>query len=432
MIKLNTLKRMRSFLLLWCAQAISLLGSEMTNFALTIHIYGQEGTASSVALLKVFYFLPSILLCFAAGALADRWDKKKVMLSGILSGALATLSMLLLSALGALETHYLYAINFTVSFVNAFMNPAVYVAITLLSPKDQYVRASGLQLFSVALAKVIAPVLSAGVMRLGGIKSVFVLDIVSFAAAFYIILFFVKIPEIPGGAQDAKEPFLKSSLSGLLFLKEHKAVLKCILFLSLINLLANLGGDSSMMPSMVLARTDGNELMLSAVTSAAGIGALIGSITVTAARGAKSKSRIMFLSCGASFLICDFSYALGQSAIVWAAGALAGNFLVPFISANNAAIMRSNVPVSLQGRIFALRDTIQFFPIPIGLYLGGFLADHLFEPFMLTESPLQNILSMLVGTGKGSGMAVIMLMTGIAGFTAGLISSRNPVYRQLD
>ena len=432
MIKLNNLTGMRSFLLLWCAQAVSLLGSEMTSFALTIHVYGTEGTASSVALLKVFYFLPSILLCFAAGALADRWDKKKVMLSGIMAGALASLSMLLLSTMGTLETDYLYAINFTVSFVNAFVGPAINVIITLLSPKEQYVRVSGLQLFSIALAKIIAPVLSAGIMHLGGIQSVFVLDLVSFVIAFFVILFFVKIPPIPDGAQEPKEPFLKSCLTGLLFLKQHKAVLKCILFLSLINLLANLGGDGSMMPSMVLARTGGNELTLSAVTSAAGIGALIGSIAVTAARSAKSKSRVMFLSCAASFLICDLSYALGQSPAIWAAGALAGNLLIPFITANNVAIMRSNVPIPLQGRIFALRDTIQFLPIPIGLYLGGFMADHVFEPFMQSQSPIQNILSVLVGTGKGSGMAVIMLMTGIAGFTASLISSRNTIYRQLD
>ncbi len=432
MIKLNNLAGMRSFLLLWGGQAVSLLGSEMTNFALTVHVYGIEGTASSVALLRVFYILPSILLCFAAGVLADKWDKKKVILTGIAAGALATLAMLLLSGAGALETRYLYAVNFSVSFVNAFMNPAVYVAITLLSPKEQYVRVSGLQLFSMALAKVAAPVLAAGVMRRGGIQSVFILDIASFCIAFFVLLVFVKLPPVPGGGGEAKVPFIKSCLSGLSFLKEHKAVRKCILFMSLINLLANMGGDGSMMPSMVLARTGGNELTLSAVTSAAGIGALIGSIAVTAARAAKSKSRVMFLACAASFLICDFSYALGQSAPVWAAGALLGNVLIPFISANNAAIMRQNVPVGLQGRVFALRDTLQFLPVPVGLYLGGFMADCVFEPFMQAASPLRDLLTALVGTGKGSGMAVIMLMTGIAGFAASLLSNRNPVYRELD
>ena len=311
------------------------------------------------------------------------------------------------------------------------MGPAIYVAVTLLSPKEQYVRASGLQLLSMAVAKVAAPVLAAGVLRLGGIQNVFILDLATFAAAFLIVLLFVKIPPVPGGAE-TKETFIKSCLTGLSFLRKHKAVRKCIFYLAAINLLANLGGDGSMMPSMVLARTGGNELTLSAVTSAAGIGALIGSIAVTAARAAKSKSRVMFLACAASFLICDFSYAFGQSAGVWATGALLGNILIPFISANNIAIMRSNIPVSLQGRVFALRDTLQFLPIPIGLYLGGFMADHVFEPFMRASSPLQSMLSALVGTGKGSGMAVIMMMTGVAGCTVSLISSRNPIYRQLD
>ncbi len=431
MFKLNKLSGMRSFLLLWSAQAISLMGSEMTNFALTVHVYGAEGTATSVALLRVFYVMPSILLCFAAGALADRWDKKKVILAGILAGALATSAMLVLSGAGALNTRYLYAINFTVSFVNAFVGPAIYVAVTLLSPKEQYVRVSGLQLLSMAVAKVAAPVLAAGVLRLGGIQSVFMLDLATFAAAFFIVLLFVKIPPVPGGVETT-ETFIKSCLTGLSFLREHKAVRKCIIYLAAINLLANLGGDGSMMPSMVLARTGGNELTLSAVTSAAGIGALIGSIAVTAARAAKSKSRVMFLACAASFLICDFSYAFGQSVMVWAIGALLGNVLVPFISANNVAIMRSNVPVSLQGRVFALRDTLQFLPIPIGLYLGGFMADHVFEPLMRAGSPLQSTLSTLVGTGQGSGMAVIMMMTGVAGCTISLVSSRNPIYRQLD
>jgi hypothetical protein len=291
---------------------------------------------------------------------------------------------------------------------------------------------SGLQLLSVALAKVIAPVLAAGVMRRGGIQSVFVLDIASFAVAFFVLLLFVRLPPVLGGDRNTKEPFLKSCLTGLTFLKAHKAIHKCIFFMALINLLANLGGDGSMMPSMVLARTGGSEVTLSAVVSAAGIGALIGSVAVTAVRPAKSKSRVMFLACAASFLICDFSYALGRSAAVWAAGALLGNVLIPFISANNVAIMRQNVPVGLQGRVFALRDTLQFLPIPIGLYLGGFMADRVFEPFMLAGSPLRNLLSVLVGTGRGSGMAVIMLMTGIAGFAASLVSIRNPVYRELD
>jgi MFS transporter, DHA3 family, macrolide efflux protein len=432
MNKFKELAGMRSFLLLWSSLAISLLGSEMTKFALQVHVYSRQGTASSVALLNVFYYLPSILLCFAAGTLADKWDKKKVLLTGFSAGALATLAMLFLYSTGELQVWHLYAINFAVSFVNAFVNPAINVSVTLLSKREHYVAVSGMLLFSASLARIIGPVLAAGVMALSGIQGVFILDIVSFTVAFIVLLRRISIPAMPPQEQTVKEPFLKSCLTGITYLKQHKAVWKCILYFGLINLLAKMGGDDSMLPTMVLTRTGGNELTLSMVLSAAGVGALIGSAAVTIAKKARSRTRVMFLTCAASFLICDLSYGLGRSSAVWITAALLGNILVPFISANNAAIMRSNVPVELQGRVFAARDTVQFLPIPIGLFLGGFLADHVFEPFMLTQSPLQQALSMLVGTGKGSGMAVIMLITAVAGCVSSLISNKNPIYRELD
>jgi hypothetical protein len=94
--------------------------------------------------------------------------------------------------------------------------------------------------------------------------------------------------------------------------------------------------------------------------------------------------------------------------------------------------MRTKVPVEMQGRVFSTRDTFQYITIPIGLFLGGFLADHIFEPFMLTASPVQQMFAILVGTGKGSGMAVIFLIIGFVGFFASLLSLKNPVYRELD
>jgi DHA3 family macrolide efflux protein-like MFS transporter len=431
MIKLNNLKSMRGFLLLWGSSAVSMVGSEMTNFALTVHVYEEQGTATSVALLRLFYFLPSILLCFAAGALADRIDKKKLMLAGVLAGGLATGAMLLLTGSGVLQIWHLYAINFAVSLVNAFVNPAVNVAVTLLSPREHAVRVSGMLLFSGSLSKIAGPILAAAVMSAGGLRTVFIADILSFAVAFLVLLLAVRIPPVPAG-QAIKESFLKSCGTGLRYLRANKPIWKCILFLALINLLSSVSGDGSVMPSMVLARTGGSETALTVITSAVSFGTLVGSIAVTAAKRAKSRTRVMFLACAFSFLICNLSYGFGRGVPVWAVGAFLGWLLVPFITANNSAILRSTVPVELQGRVYAARDTVQYAPIPLGLYLGGFLADRAFEPLMRSASPLQQVLSVLVGTGKGSGMAVVMLITGLTGFAVSIKASRNPIYRQLD
>lgn len=421
---------MKDFMLLWGSGALSLMGSEMTTFALTVHIWQVLGSAQGVALLKVFFYLPSILLCFAAGTLADRWDKKKTILVGVLAGGLSTAAMLTLYAFGAMAVWQLYALNFAVSMVNAFMNPALNVAVTLLSPKEQYVRVSGLTLFSAALAKIAAPALAGGLIALGGVQTVFFTDLVTFAIQFVVLLKFVHLPKLPPAAATG-EGFFKSCLQGLAYLRGNRAIWKCILFFAVINLLCNMGGDGSMLPSMVLARTGGNAGTLSVVTSAAGIGLLLGSIAVTAARPSSNKARVMFFACGASFAICDLGYGLGRNAVVWASVAAVGNFLIPFITANNSAIMRAKVPVEMQGRAFAARDTVQYAPIPLGLFLGGFLADKVTEPLMATVSPLQQVLALLVGTGRGSGMALLMLLTGILGCVWSLVNARDPDYRAL-
>ena len=163
-MKTNLFKGLRDFLILWGSQAVSSLGTAMTKFALIVWVYDQKGTASSITLLSVFSFLPSILFCFIAGTIADRWDKKRIMLIADLLAACGTVIVLVLYSLSALEIWHLYIINFTLSFMNAFQNPAAYVATSLLVPKEQYVRVSGLQAFSGSVITILAPALGSAVL----------------------------------------------------------------------------------------------------------------------------------------------------------------------------------------------------------------------------------------------------------------------------
>lgn len=96
MKKLTVMKELRSFLLLWSSQAVSGLGTAMTNYALIIWTYGQNGNASSLTLLTLCSFMPTILFRFIAGALADRWNKKRIMLLSDLLAAVETLAVLVM------------------------------------------------------------------------------------------------------------------------------------------------------------------------------------------------------------------------------------------------------------------------------------------------------------------------------------------------
>lgn len=421
---------MRHFLILWAGQSVSALGSAMTNFALILWAYSKQGTASSITLLSFFTYLPSILFCFMAGTLADKWDKKRIMLLSDLAAAMGTLTVFILYGSGQLQLWHLYGVNFLISCMNAFQCPASYVALSLLVPREKYLQASGLQVFSNSLVTVVTPAMATAILAIGGLKTVLTIDLITFVFAFSSLAFFIRIPKVPC-KEEVKEKFWKSCLQGLGFLREHSPVLKMILFFSFINLLAYMTGFG-ILPAMILKRTGDSQVALSMVSSAVGFGTLAGSILVTLMKPGKSRTRVIFGGCAVSFLLCDILWALGRNVPIWVLGAFVGNLPLPFLNANISTVMRTKVPTELQGRVFSTRDTIQYCTIPLGLFLGGYLADNVFEPFMAGSSNLSQFLSHLVGTGKGAGMAVMFLITGVIGLTSSLISLKSASLRSLD
>lgn len=423
--------QMRSFLLLWGSQAVSSLGSAMTSYALIIWVYSQQGTATSITSLSLFTYLPSILLCFVAGTLADKWDKKRIMLVSDLLAALGTLTVFLLYATGGLRIWHLYVVNLLISLMHAFQYPASYVAVSLLTPKEQYVRASGLQALSGSLVMMLAPMLATAILAFGGLETIFVLDLATFVIAFLTLLLLIRIPAVPMAAEVRKEPFFRSCLAGLGFLKKNRPLLKLILFVSVINLMAYMTG-LGILPALILARTGGNQTTLGMVSSAVGIGTLAGSLLVTLSKPARSRTRTIFLSCAIAFLVCDIPWALSRNAFAWILAAFAGNLPIPFLNANMATVMRAKVPLSLQGRVFSTRDTLQYCTISLGLLLGGYLADHVFEPLMMGGSALSRLLSVLIGTGQGAGMAFMFFGTGMLGSFLCMLNLRDRSYRELD
>jgi len=141
----NSKNSLRSFLLLWVSQSISAMGTAMTDYALVVWIYGQNGTATSVSLLTLCSFAPTILFRFIAGAVADRWNKKYIMLAADLFAACGTLGILLLHFFGALTILPLYIITFALSLMNALQVTGAYVVTCLLISRYQYTRAGGLR-----------------------------------------------------------------------------------------------------------------------------------------------------------------------------------------------------------------------------------------------------------------------------------------------
>ncbi len=431
MKKMNLFSGLRGFFMLWGSQTVSSLGTSMTNFALVIWVYNQTGNASSLTWMTICLFLPTILFRFIAGTMTDRWNKKRIMLFCDFAAACGTCTILILYSLSSLQVWHLYLINFLLSFMDSFQVPAASVAASILVPREQYTRISGLQSFSGSVVSILAPALGSLLLAFGGLTVVLVIDLASFAVAFVTLLVFIQIPDVQRDTEEKPVPFLKSCLEGICFLQKNSALLRLILFFSAINFFAKLGGDG-MMSAFVLGKTGGDQNALGMVEASKSLAALAGSLLVIRMKPAARKTRVIFTSCAVTFLVGNTLMSLSDSVWFWMAADFISYVCVTILGANLSVIMRTRVPIPMQGRVFSAQDTIQNCSIPLGLFLGGILADRVFEPFMMRPSLAQHGLSILFGTGKGSGIAVIFFLVGIIGFLISAAALKDPRYQELD
>ncbi len=403
---------LHTFFILWSTQTLSGLGSAMTSFALIIWSYQQQGSALTTSLLSVCSYAPYVLLSIFAGALSDRWNKKRTMLACDSFAAACTVIVLILLGNGHLRIWHLYLLNALNGLMNTFQQPASDVAVSLLAPREQYQRVSGLQSFSNSLVTILTPVLASAVLAFGGMNAVIFFDLFTFVVAFMGLAFFIRLPRTKTGETQARESVWKSGMAGLRYLWTNRGVLDLILFLAAINLTASV--YNAALPAMLLSREGGGELALGLVNTCTGLANVAGSILVSLCRPPKSRVRVICNTLLLSMGIENVLLAFGRSIPVWCMGAVLGWLLIPVMNTNLNALLRTHIPLEMQGRVYSARNTLQFFTIPVGYLLGGVLVDQVFEPFMAAQST-ESAFTALFGSGKGSGAAMLFLVLAFVG-----------------
>lgn len=407
---IEDLSEMRSYLLLWFTQMISGLGSAMTGYALVIWSYTQQGSALATALLMVCSYAPYVICSIFAGALSDRWDKKKTMLGCDAMAAACTVAVLFLLKTGQLRVWHLYLVNAVSGLMNTVQQPASEVATTMLLPPKYYQKVGGLRYLGSSLQSILTPILATAVLGLWGLDAVIAIDLGSFAIAFTVLLFLIPIPK--NAAEGVKENLLKSALEGVRWLREHAGIFRLMLFLAAINLVASM--YDAAFPAMMLSKPEAGERAMGIVNGVIGVATLAGSILASLLKAPKSRIRAIWGCLMLSMCTENFFLAFGRDVSIWCFGAFLGWIGIPWMNANLDAINRSVIPVEMQGRVFAARNSFQFFTIPVGYFLGGLLVDQVFEPFLATRSE-GSLFVRCFGSGKGSGAAFLFAVLWLMG-----------------
>lgn len=302
--------------------------------------------------------------------------------------------------------------------MNTVQQPASEVAMTLILPEKYYQKTSGLRSLSKSLTSILNPLIATALYSFIGLNGVIAVDIGSFIVAFVALQFFIKIPK---NRSEKKASVFVLAKEGIGFLKENPMIMTLILFMAGVNLVAS--AFDATLPGYVLPNPNGGQTVLGIVTSCSGVAMIIGSLIVSVMPKPKDRVKVVYLTMLFSLGTENFLLAFSREPFVWCIGQIIGWILVPVMSANLDVILRSTIPVELQGRVYACRNTLQFFTIPIGLFLGGFMVDNVWEPFMLAFGD-SAILKTLFGIGKGSGAALMMFILGVSGSMICIITGK--------
>ena len=399
---------MKQFILLWSTQALSQLGSSMTSFALTIWLYEKTGSALQSSLLLICSYAPYVILSIFAGALSDKWNKKKTMLFCDLIAALMTVIILILIINDALQPWHMYIINIIEGIMNTFQQPASETTMSIITPQEYYQKAGGLKQLSRSLVSIFNPILATSLYSLFGMKVVCAFDLCTFLVAFITLLIFIDIKEET--TNTTKERLTTLISQGWLYLKDNRLILNIIIFMSGINFVAS-AFDTVITP-LVLSKT-GSETILGYVTACSGIAMLIGSFIATNMKEAKDKVKVIFITIFISMLFENIIISLSDNPIVWCLGQIMGWLPIPIFATNYEVLFKTTIPIEMQGRVYSFRNSLQFFTIPLGYFVGGYMVDKIFEPYMLTNKI--ELFNKMFGYTHGSGAAFAMFVLGIMG-----------------
>jgi DHA3 family macrolide efflux protein-like MFS transporter len=417
---------MRTFLTIWIGQVASLIGSGMTAFALGLWIYEQTGEATPFVLIALFNSIPTFALSPIAGALVDRWNRRRVMLAVDSANALVTVALLVLFSSGALQVWHLYLAAFLNSVFSVFQTLAYQTIVTALVPKAQYSRANAMVQTAQSFSAILSPIAAAALYGLVGLSGIFSIDLGSFAIAF-VTLLFITIPQ-PKRDASVKMPTLGADIrAGFNFAKTRRGLIALAFLMALINLL--LSSSTVLSAPMILGFA--TPQVLGWVQSLSSIGLLLGGLLISAWGGPQRKILAIVGSAFLSGLGLAIS-GLRPDPVLIAIGFFIFMFPITLVNSAIRAIVQVKVPPEMQGRVFSLIFMTARAGVPIGLLLSGPLADRVFEPAMATGGSLAASLGPLLGTGPGRGIGLMLLISGLSISLAALIAYGYPRLRLVE
>ncbi|HMQ31603.1 MAG TPA: MFS transporter, partial [Chloroflexaceae bacterium] len=201
------------FFTIWGAQALSMFGTSLVQFAVIWWLTQTTGSATTLALASLAALLPNVLLGPLAGALVDRWNRRVVMIVADAVAAMGVLALAALFATGTIQIWHIYAATLLRATMQVFQFPAMQASTSLMVPQGQLTRVAGLNQMLQGLTMIAAPPLGALLLGFISVQGILLIDVATAALGIMPLLFF-RIPQ-PAARPGPRASVLADMRAGL-------------------------------------------------------------------------------------------------------------------------------------------------------------------------------------------------------------------------
>ncbi len=406
---------------------LSILGSRISGLAVSIAVFRQTGHATPLALVSFIFVAVQVVATGFAGALADRFDRRTLML--IANVGYAVCSGLLLAAFisGAFQLWQLYALTLANALFAALEQPAYQASIAMLVPDRHRDRANAIQQLTGPLAGVLAPAAAGLLYAAFGVSGAILVDLGTFAVAVAVLLVVrIPMPARTEAGASLQGGLWRQSFDGFRYLGERPVLLAFCLLATAVNFLLN--GVGVLQAPYLLDRVT-SVAAFGVIIAVLNFGAVAGALVMSAWGGTRPRIHTVLAGLITWGIFLALSGVARTAPTLALAGALS-MFCMPIINAASISILQAKIAPDVQGRVMAAVGQMGMLATPLALLAAGPLADQMFEP-AARAGALRSV-AWLVGAGPGSGIGLMLVIAGAATTLLGIGAYAVPGFRRIE
>lgn len=418
------------FILLWIASFISAIGSGLTSFGLGVYVFEKTGLSSMTGSVMLAGFLPMLLLTPFAGVLADRYDRRFLMLAGDGFSALGIIYIYTSLSMGNTNVYPIIIGVVISSIFSSLVEPSFKATVSDILDKEQFTRASSLMQLTNSAKFLISPIIAGFLLSYYSIKLLLVIDI---CTIFIMVIMTAIVKSMLNSSKNIykadrkKETILNDLKEGLFILMKNKGLWSLVLIFSLISFF--LGTIQTLSTPLILSFANEDFLGFCITVSATGI--IVMSIMLSIIKIESNFHKILSFSLlGAGIFMVGFGFT--ENKIIITVFGFLFFATLPLANMSLDYLARTNIEKSVQGRVWGMIGIISQIGYVVAYVFSTFIADYVFVPFLKNNGIFAKMFISIIGAGEGRGFGLTIIVSGILLFITSIFLYKNKDIRKLE